>query len=416
MRILSIESKRSTRIIIENYYLIVFFVYFGSIYLSAIRTGITMTALLLYLLFNSRLRNNGNIYSQLLFVFAIYCVLSILGYTYNGISLIPYFAEFSNQLLPMMLFFIPPGIVNEERYFNRSAIGIALSLLVGLYFWYDSPSYYIDFVKKIGDAEYDQKLNTLGLRFQSIYGSIITGTLCVYLVILSSFRLFYNNLKIKEKLLNILFFILGVSCGMLTQQRSAMVVIIALIFIPFFNVFIKRAKLNKLYTYLIVILIFFIILYLIPIIPDYIDRFIYRLNEIQYGLSDRDDQWKIALAHNPNPITGIGLGSSGHKAQGYYQYLVFDGAYWKILNEVGVAGFLIMFIPILGILSKGLSNYQRLYRCYMIVISIMIQSFASNTLCFMLTTPMFWFALRTINQDRKNHNVQLLKEKNERED
>lgn len=397
MKTLSININRNTRLLIENYYLIVFIVYFSSIYFHIIRTGVTMTIILIYLLVNSRIKNYGNTYSQALYFFALYCVFSIVGYLYNEISTYPYFAEFSNQLLPMMLFFISPCTINKEIFFDRAALGIALSLIVGIYFLIDAPSYYIEFVKNIGDGEYDQKINTIGLRFQSIYGSIITGTLCVYLVVLSSFRLFYSKLKFSAYLLNTIYFILGICCGMMTQQRSAMVVIIALVFMPFLLFILRGRKLNNYYTCLVIVLISFLFIYLIAIIPDYIERFIYRFLEIESGLSDRDDQWKTALYHNPNVITGIGLGSSGHKAQGYYKYLIFDGAYWKIFSEVGIVGFLLMFIPLLKILLGNLKNIIPLYRCYMIVISVMIQSIASNTMCFMLTLPMFWFGLRSIN-------------------
>lgn len=398
MSTLSIRSNRVTQLIIENYYLIVFLVYFGSIYFPFIRTGVTMTIALLYLLLNSRICKNGNNNSYLLFIFAIYCVLSIIGYSYNGISIEPYFAEFSNQLLPMILFFIPIGAVDREKFYNKTVWGISLSLIVGLYFWYESPDYYIEFVKKIADNEYDQKINTLGLRFQSIYGSIITGTLCIYLVILSSYKLFYtNNLRI-ERILYTFFLLIGLCCGIMTQQRSAMVLIISLIVVPFTLNFYYKAKIKKFYTILIIVLVTIFIFYISTAIPDYIDRYIYRLNEIETGLSDRNDQWKIALSHNPNFITGLGLGSSGHKAQGYYEYLVFDGAYWKIINEVGIVGFLLFILPILSILRKRIKYFLQLYREYMFVLCVMIQSLASNTMCFMLTLPMFWFGLRTINQ------------------
>ena len=146
MNILSIKDKKTTRLIIEYYYFIVFGVYLGSIFSPYIRTGVTMTIFLFFLFLNSRIQNIGNNRSFILYIFAIYCLLSIIGYTYNDVSsVVPYFADISNQLLPMMLFFIPPGMIDKEKFFNMTALGIALSLIFGLYFLFTSPSYYVDF-------------------------------------------------------------------------------------------------------------------------------------------------------------------------------------------------------------------------------------------------------------------------------
>lgn len=400
MNILSIKDKKTTRLIIEYYYFIVFGVYFGSIFSPYIRTGVTMTFFLFFLFLNSRIQNIGNNRSFVLYIFAIYCLLSIIGYTYNDVSsVVPYFADISNQLLPMMFFFIPPGMIDKEKFFNMTALGIALSLIFGLYFLFTSPSYYVDFISRVAFEDYERTLGTVGLRFQSIYGSIITGTLCLYLIILSSYKIFYTKLTSKSLIVNLVYFVLGVSCAFMSQQRSAMAITFVLLLAPFSVYFFRAPKPKKLYTVIVVGGIVFICTYLVVVIPDYIDRYIYRLSEIESGLSGRDNQWKTAIENNPNLITGIGLGSSGHKAQGYYQYLVLDGGYWKILNEVGIVGFTIFILPIFGILLKHIRSFPKLYRCYMVVLCVMVQSVASNTICFMLTLPMFWFALRTINQE-----------------
>lgn len=54
MNILSIKDKKTTRLIIEYYYFIVFGVYLGSIFSPYIRTGVTMT---IFLFFNDSICN-----------------------------------------------------------------------------------------------------------------------------------------------------------------------------------------------------------------------------------------------------------------------------------------------------------------------------------------------------------------------
>lgn len=376
------------------YYPIMIMVYMLPIFLPFIRTGITMSLFLMYLWYRVKLiRNNTTI----LFLFLLYVACSIVGYLYNGLPLTPYFSEISSFLLPTVFYFVFYSYkIDRAQFYDNLLNSIIICFILGLICFVLSPSQYIQYIVKIADSSYQGQVEgeALYIRFQSFFGSTVTGTLGVVgtAILLDKFR---NNIlkSIGYKIWYIIgYFVLFVGT-MLSSQRSAMVCELAVVAYYLLESLFFNKKRDICFLLINVIVIMMTSGYLMNEYSDKINYMLERIFSVEEGLSGRDIQWKQTFENSYNIITGTGLGSAGLYARPYTKYFISDGALFKMIAEFGVIGFFLFATAILSLLLKNLKYLKWSFIEFSIIVVYILQSTASNTLYFQQLLPIFWFAV-----------------------
>lgn len=394
--------------IVSNYYIILVIVYLLSVYFIFIRTGVLISIVLFTLIFGLRLKKRGSEILGLVTFFVFYSLISILGYTYNDIPLSAYWGDLSNQCFPIVFFFIAYAD-NEikEKFYCNTTIAISIALIVGLYFYFANPQAYLDFMVRTSDSTYIGKVGTIQ-RFNSLFGSTNTGTLCVFLIILSIFKFYKNKFNTSQSSIQLFIYLLGFVCAQLTSQRSAMVMSVIVILAFYIIGCINKNGIDKKFNLFNIIVLLSIIYIFISLFQDYFDLIFERLASLENGYGDRNNQWKDNFNHHVNLLFGSGLGSVGHKAAGFVKYPIFDGAIFKYISELGIFGFIIFVLIIVRCTIYKIKYIGILWREYMIILVCILQSTASNTLSAQVVLPLFWFCIGIISSYKKNGNNSVL--------
>lgn len=388
-----VSSKKLKDAVVYDYYIVMALVYISSIYSPFIRTGITMSLVLIFLWCKCRLFYFKK--ANFFILFFGYSFFSFQGYIYNGIPISAFVGDFTAIILPCIFFFIAfDKTFNKEKFYDMYLYSMTLALLIGLYYYIYNPPQFVNHMVNTSLSTYEGDIGTDRIRFQSIYTSTITGTLCVFATIISMFK--FWALK-EDRLLKKLFyfFVLSLSfvCTMLTSQRSAIVCELAVVISIFPLSFIFRKKIDKYF----VILLAIVLTVSVISVGSYIDQLLIvveRLDSLDSSAIDgRSGQWLDTFAHSANLILGTGLGSAGHHAIEYTQYFISDGGIFKYIAEFGIVGSLLFFIPLIFLLLKRLKFLNVYAREYMIIITCLLQSIGSNTICFQQIMPMFWLSV-----------------------
>lgn len=354
-----------------------------------------MSIFLLFLWHRAKLFRSKN--SDAFILFFLFALFSIIGYLYNDLPLPPYISEVSSFILPMVFYFITSSnAVNREKFYSIVLNSVIFCFILGLICFILNPPQYIQYIIKIADSTYEGQVEggALYIRFQSFFGSTVTGTLGVVgtIILLDKFR---NKafLYLRSKLWYIFgYFVLFVGT-MLSSQRSAMVCELAVV--TFF--IIESLLLNKRSDKLFILFNFLVIVivsgYLMAEYSDKIDYLLERLLSVDEGLSGRDDQWKETFSNSCNLLTGTGLGSAGLYAMPYTNFFISDGALFKMIAEFGIVGFAFFVFIIASRLLKKIKYFNSFFIEFSIIAVYILQSIASNTLYFQQLLPIFWFAV-----------------------
>lgn len=410
--VLNWHGSRNLINISINYYIILVATYWLSIYLPIIRPGVVMSIILIILISGLRVKKSGSEIQLLVTIFALYSIISIIWYLYNDIPLSAYWGDLTNQSFPIVFFYIAysnRGI--KEIFYKKTIYAISIALIVGLYYYFMNPQVYLDFMVRTSDSTYIGKVGTIQ-RFNSLFGSTFTGTLSVYLIILSIYYFYYNNYFGKRSYLLMFIYLLGLVSAQLTSQRSAMVMSLVVIIAFYIIGIAKNKKIELKFNFFNLILLFTIIFIFISLFKDYFDIIFERLESLENGYGDRDSQWKENFKHHSNLLFGSGLGSVGHKAIGFVKYPIYDGALFKYISELGIFGFIIFLLIIIRSALYKLAYIDILWREYMIILVCILQSTASNTLAAQVILPLFWFSIGIISsyniRNNKHGNNSLL--------
>lgn len=378
-----------------------FFVYLMGVYSSSIRTGIIMTLVLCYTGFPYLVSHWSSRVAcvNVIKIHCIYSLLSILGYTYNGIPISAYFADFTNQLLPTVFYFVAlDNSTVSKKFYKYYVLALFVTIVVGSYFYILMPSYYVDYITRTSDSNFDGTASIGSIiRFASVYSSTIMGSLAVFCSIISLYRIVRCQYETTtEKWLYYISFPASAIAVFLTNQRSAMVCLLASIAVILFFTLRKQWRLN--FQFMIVFSIFVFAAYSNygSILSEYYDMFSGRIESSSGAFDERSIFIQNTLENSPNILFGTGLGSVGHKAAGFTKYYIYDGGIFKVLAEYGIIGFVIYVIAVLRNLKSGFRNISNLLPEYLIVFVCLAQSIGSNTICFQAILPIFWFSLGTI--------------------
>lgn len=386
--------------IVENYFSILVTIYISSVYFPFVRSGLFMSVILFILICCTKVRNDASEQEFLVSIFFLYSIFSIGGYFLNNIPLSAYWGDLSSQCFPIIFFFIAYHPELKSKFYKNFTISITVALLIGLYFYFFPNQYYIDFMVRTADRTYAGQIDDITIipRFNSFFSSTATGTLSLYLISFSLYNFINRNQSdLLSTIKPFLLFVIGLLCALLTSQRSSMALALISPISLFIIAKIYNVKIDKTFTLLTIVVLLLAICIIAPLAIDYIDLINERLSSINTGYGDRTGQWIENFKHNPNLILGTGLGSVGAHAAGYAKYPIYDGAIFKYIAELGGFGFLIFVLILIRALAYKIKFIPILFREYFIIIVILLQSTASNTLSFQVLLPLFWYSIGVIS-------------------
>lgn len=398
-----IYAKDNSRIIScfsVYYYWIIFLIYLASVFFPSLRVGVLASILMLIFVFVLRLRASNRIgIDELVFLFAFYNIFSVSGYLYNGIPIVAFIQDFSNQLLPMIFFFLPSSkSFNKEKYYNLLLNSIIFCIIVGLYFYIKKPSYYFDYLSRI-EIFFVKDYYLLYPRFNSFLGSTIMGSFSLIAMIISLYRVLRGQ---SHLFMYCLMYVISFFIAIITMQRSAMVLSIIIFFYSLLISIYSPNKSNK-YLYFIYFLFGLLLAYNISKFDlSLLNVLNQRLSAVNDVVNSRSDQWINTISSSSNLIMGTGLGSVGHKALGYAKYVITDGSLFKIFAELGLIGFLLFGLIVFLCLKKAFKHVKFYIREIAIVFVFIIQSIGSNSLSFQQLLPIFWISLGIITFNQEN--------------
>lgn len=388
----------------EHYYLIMPIIYMAMMFIPVLRPGLLLSLLMFFLFCKLTQPSAPNMTLQLFYLYFVYIVLSIQGYLYTGLPISLYFLEITNQLLPMLFFILPfSERFRTERFYRYFMYGIGSALILGLFFYFFPNRFYINYIAIVGMSDYEGNLDAgLVVRFQSFFGSTVTGTLGVISVIYSMFELNREDVKWQKKILFLIIYIVGVISALLSMQRSAMAGVLGVILGYYVWMWLYNIKANRFFVFFNIGVLCFVTFYSSQVIGDTYLAVVERLGDISseaYG--ERDTQWLDTFEHSSNIILGTGLGSASVRAGEYTKYFISDGAIFKNIAEFGIVGFLI-FLSIIYRCAIPNIIYGKYYvRELFIILILLFQSTGSNTINFQQLGPVFWLSLGVLSNRKR---------------
>ncbi len=407
------RASKSQSEIFYAYYIIVFFVYLAQVfYFELVRSGIIMALVMLYLNFGSKILKNGNRANALVGAFLIYNIFSVQGYLYNGIPISAFIADFSNQTMPIIFFFIASSLKTDRiKFYDFFLFSMIAVNAVGIYYYLFPSATYINYVSRTINSAFEGQLDANQvLRYNSLFGSTAMGSLCIFSVAMLLQKYVFNTPgRFKSNVVVIFLALISLGLAFLTSQRSSMVMVIFCALCYYFLSFnIRKGSFFKL-TLVLVIMIVIIQTYIISAFGEVFDFWGERLDSLNNAIEGRDTQWIKTLKFSKNIVLGTGLGSVGGKAVDFTPYTITDGGLFKYLAEFGIVGFTIFIYLLYAILLKKLRYYKSLFCEYLIVLVCLAQSVGSNTICFQITAPIFWYCLGIISSyHHQNENNSIL--------
>ena len=382
--------------LVDNYYIMVFFLYILTFRFKSIAVGFVVALILSILIMLEILQRRINIrrlskMDSLVILYSLYCLFSGVKYIVNEISIMVFLKAVSNGLLPIIFYFIIQ--YREQRFWGYFIKGYIITGIIGIYLLYTTPNWYKDYCLTYGYSI---------TRLSSTIGSTGMGALGVIALILIMHKLHATKCK-KGKLeygLTMLF------C-FLSMARSAWIVSIIALVVYHYLIFIKW-KIIKI-RWLIAEIICSITLLIVEWNKLFILVEQWIVEHIEAGIqtggksglfSSRIEQWIVGLKQS-NFIFGSGFGAYGHKAIGYNNNIVADGSWVLLICEIGIIGTIIFLYIVINSLRNGKRYLSDLLAPTMVILAIALQAIGSNMFEYQVIMPLFWATVGTIEKYRK---------------
>jgi hypothetical protein len=396
---MSLKIKIPSYEIINYYYAIVTLVYFSAIYLPFIRVGLFMSLLMLigiFILYKAnklKLRNNLDL---IVLCYILYNLSTIVFYFSRNIPLIVFFKEFSNSILPIILFYFLGKLNHDKSFYKITLYAISVCFVIGFYYQLTLPIVYLERMN-VMDGSGENPLGYL-VNYRSILGLTATGALGA----IGSFLSFNIMYKSGFKTGKILFMICTLAV-ILSFRRAAMYTaafgFVALNILILFK-FIKGKKIK----FLLFETLFLILLAIyIGLSTENFEFFIdlsERFASFSDAIGERADSWSDGLKNTYSLLTGDGLGIYGHKVVEFSDSYIPDGNYFRMIAEIGIIGFLLFLSIIFTAIYNGFLKINTHYIQLLIVIMVCMQSVGSDMFSFQLVAPIFWYSIGACNKFR----------------
>lgn len=315
---------------------------------------------------------NGN--KLLVTLYIVYSLFSIVFILIGNESIPGYINDVRVVLLPMLAIFI--GMKSPSPQIYRVFLFCVLGcMIVGLYLYFVKPDWYIQkLVEQWNDVWYSSGTATednimtgrfmWASRFCAIfvtpYAVSYFGTFALCLLTTDLYKDEEHRL-IKNRMLQIVVFIILAIAAILCQNRVAIAYLVLLLLWGVHYGIRNRRPERRFFVYLIVGASLIISVAIIKLAQnDFIsmiyDTLLERVEDSKIEnmqASSRNTQIKQTLESWDNYAFGQGLGSKNGVARSMGHVGVTDNGYIKLLVEQGVVGFILMFAILLGSMKRA---------------------------------------------------------------
>lgn len=388
-------QKDRLKYVIFAVYPLASLIYTAALFISGLREGICLTAVLLAAILSAvimkyvRIEHTEDV---VFLVYIIYNLLSGIWCVYFGIPLMVYVGEVTTTLIPMGLFYAGRSMKDEDalRFYEWFILAVLFLGVLGVILNAVAPQFYLDYsvaMNYISKADAE----TARVRMDSVVGSGALATLLCFSVCSSVFLI--EDEHKSRRIRGIVYLVLSVVFAFMANQRASMAsIIIMLIFFNYTAFRVYKAAPVKYLIYEAAALVL-AIGGIVVFAGGIFDKIMARLVSIPQGFGERSEQWIAAVNNMCNIWLGDGLGSHGHRAVGYQPYIVADGGLVKIYAEMGLIGTSVIIFLLVLIYRKAYRNLKSVVPEIAIITCAILISIGSNPLEFEICAPIAYFAL-----------------------
>ena len=342
-----------------------------------------------------------------------YILLTIIGYSYNGVPIKAYYVDSRAFLNPMLFVFV--GAVNaDKKVYFWYLLAVGFCMIVGLYLYVVQPSWYISYKTSILSSAWyshanlnEDNLMIISNRFSSFFVNIYPAAyfgVFAYCIIVNDLYKKTEVRLIKNRILQIILLLVIVVGVMYTMVRVAFVYIIILtVFYLFYGHKTHNSSNNIVFGILVIAagILFGLAIEIAGTSngSDTIELVSERLSAVSYDdmmRGSRTRQNEIALNAWQNVLTGDGLGSRGGYARGQGLPGITDGGWTKFLVEYGILGVFLFISFIIVTFKRAFKSL----RCYIAELSIfaygLISMIGADTLSKGWMITIMWIAVGRI--------------------
>jgi hypothetical protein len=388
-----LKTKIPNYEIINYYYAVAILVYFSAIYFPSIRVGLFMSIIMCVGIFifikNNKFKINNSL-DIIVILYLLYNILTLIFYTVNNLPFSIFFKEFSNSILPIILFYFFGKLKHDNSFYHITLYSVFFCFLISFYYQLTLP---MNFMQRLNVID-GSGTNPIGYltQYTSFLGITVTGSLGAIALFLAFVMMYENNFK-KGKF----FFIICVLAVILSLRRAALYTsVFSILFFNLIILFKSRRKLKLFVFEFIIALIAIFFLY--DLNSEYYLTFTDRFFSLSSAVAERSSSWYNGLSNVFSIVTGDGLGRYGHKVLGYSEIFIADGNYFKMIGEVGVLGTLLFLSILLKVIYTGFLNINTHYIQLLIILIICLQAVGSNVFAMQLIAPIFWYSIGACNK------------------
>lgn len=339
-------------------------------------------------------------------LFALYVLLSLLGYCNNGTPVVCYFKGIQYYFIPLCFAALGYSFSSDYRYNKSYLYSCAACFIIGFLLYATLPPFYVTYLAEVQGFEDFSQDELMGMtRFSSFLpGSYNISYLSVPALILSLAYASRPKSGIKSWVCYIIAAVSFVA-AIICQQRIAMA--FAILVVGFYSIYLSRRGNSSFFFSLVAIIVILVIIvvYFISELPFFetllehiVDRF--KNMDIAEAMAARTGQYTgFNRATWWSYIVGLGMGSCGHLVIPYNLQAIYDGELVKTFYEFGIIGVVIFAFLIFVTLLRGVKLFRYLHSEVLILLFFLGASVGASALTFFIYSSMFWFAIGRIWND-----------------
>lgn len=412
----SIKNVFKGSYIFEWYYIVVIACYMATLFTSYARPGVMAAVLMCIIIVELLITKNMNIHSVmdvLIVVYFLYKAATIICIIRGDMPTSVYFGEAAVSLLPMIFYFAGKSKDKADDgqqtagsgFYKKMLIGLCILGVISLVFYIVAPQFYCQYLY---DWTYISKADasTMRVRMQSFTGSTVFGAIMVLGMAASASFLSVDNKNPnkeaakKNRIFGVVTMFMTMFFAILSNQRSAMVVVALLLVYVLYMVFFKFGSIPKKNLIIGVIVAGVILLGICVLRFDFILKIWWRIESLPGAISQRSEQWVAAVNNMYSSWFGNGLGANGHKAIGVEgAHVIADGGLVKLYCEEGVIGFSLFIYILFLAIQNGIKSIEKRFAEIGIIVSALLMSIGSNVVAFQLVMPVFWYAVGRLGRN-----------------
>lgn len=344
--------------------------------------------------------------NYLVFFFLVYSVFTIVSYLLNGFPLELYLLCCIFFLCPVLFIYVGLDANRDYYYwFYKSYFWACVACCtIGIFLFFVRPEWYNTAVIAMTSEHFDGVFEDEKLlewsRFSSYLGDSYDISYITMACVPIGLFLWSNEEEKRKSTLYLIATIILYFSSLLCQQRAAMLAT-TLAIIGFVCIRNQKNAIRILLFFLLVsIIVGLILIYAGD--NEVVSLITTRFGQMSYNeaMGERVNQHEWVLSSWNNYFFGEGIGSASGFARKYNMVRITDGAYWEILYELGVFGFIVFIFILLSALIRALKYKRHLFIELSILASFMIAMLGACPFVYFFYMFPFWFAIgRIMNKD-----------------